>query len=101
MLAISAAALGAVARIRMPPNQGAIAVPSELNAWVSVRREDAVLEGPRSATYGLAATCNTVIPPARMMSAARNSGNDGTMAAGTNSNAPTAMVSSPATIMGL
>ena len=47
-------------------------VPSELNAWVSVRREEAVSGLPSAATNGLAATCSSVIPEASTNSASRN-----------------------------
>ncbi len=74
-------------------------VPSELKAWVRFRRLDAVFDGPSTETYGLAATCSAVIPAASTMSAERKSGNEGTLAAGMKSNAPTHMVKSPATMV--
>src|SRR5438445_8660245 len=54
---------------------------------------------PRTTTYGFAATCRPVMPAARTMSAPRNSGNDAKDAAGRNKNAPTAMLSKPATMV--
>ena len=79
---------------------GATNVPSELNACVRFSRLDAVRAGPSTATYGFAETCNMVMPAARMISAARNSGNEGTWAAGINSNAPMPIVTRPITIEG-
>jgi len=52
------------------------------------RRLEAVSGLPSTMTYGLAATCSIVIPAASTMSAVRKSGYEGTMAAGTNRNAP-------------
>ena len=90
---------GAAARIRSPPTYGAIVVPSELKAWVRFRRLEAVRAGPSTVTYGLAATCSTVTPAASTISAARKSSNEGALAAGTKSKAPTAMTSRPTTIV--
>src|SRR5437868_15486390 len=90
---------GALLRISQPPRYGAIVVPSELNACVRFSRLDAVRDGPSTATYGLAETCSAVIPAASTINAARNSGNDGTLAAGINISAPNPMVSRPATIV--
>ena len=55
----------------MPPKIGAMAVPSEFNACARVRRLELVCSGPSSATYGLAATCSTVMPVASTNSAPR------------------------------
>src|SRR6516165_1396197 len=99
MAAIWIADLGAVARMRTPPNQGAMNVPKELKAWVRVKRLEDVRAGPSRATYGLAETCKAVMPAARIISAARNKGNDGTLAAGIKRIVPKAMVSNPATII--
>ena len=74
-------------------------VPSELKACVRFRRLEAVRAGPSTVTYGLAATCSAVTPAARTISAARNSSNEGALAAGTKSSAPTAMISSPTTMV--
>jgi exodeoxyribonuclease VII small subunit len=67
-------------------------VPSELNACVRFKRLDAVSGGPRTATYGFAATCSAVMPAASTISAPRKSGNDGTLAAGMKRSAPTPIV---------
>ena len=53
-------------------------VPSELKAWVSVSRDDAVSGFPSTATNGLAATCSSVIPDASTNSASRKSSYDRT-----------------------
>ena len=69
-------------RMSQEPTSGARVVPTELNAWVSVRRLDASRFGPRSATYGLPATCSSVNPDARTKRAARKSAYDCSAAAG-------------------
>jgi hypothetical protein len=74
-------------------------VPSELKAWVRLSRLEAVRDGPSTVTYGLAATCRAVTPVASTISAAKNSANEGALAAGTKSNAPTAMISNPTTMV--
>ena len=51
-------------------------VPSELNAWVSVSRDDAVSGLPSTATNGFAATWSSVMPDASTNSASRKSGNE-------------------------
>ena len=85
--------------MRNAPKIGPATVPSELNAWVRFSRLDAVRAGPSTVTYGFAATCSAVIPAASTISAPRNSGYEGTLAAGINNSDPTPMVSSPATIV--
>ena len=60
-------------RMNAAPTSGAMVVPSELNACARLRRDEAVRAGPSAATYGLAATCRTVIPPARTNIASKNS----------------------------
>ena len=57
-------------------------VASELNAWVSVRRDEAVSGRPSTATNGLAATCRTTMPVASTKNAVRNSPYDRDAAAG-------------------
>ena len=69
---ISAGVFTAFARMMPDPNTGAMAVPSELMAWVSVNRLGAVSGLPSTATNGLAATCSSVIPDASTNSANRN-----------------------------
>ena len=95
----SSIASGTALRISSPPSFGAIVVPSELKACVRSNRLEAVAGLPRTTTYGFAATCRPVMPAARTMSAPRNSGNDAKDAAGRNKNAPTAMLSKPATMV--
>src|SRR3979411_688014 len=90
--------LGAELRMSRLPKKGARNVPRELNACVRFRRLDAVSGLPSTVTYGFAATCRHVIPAARTISANRNNGYDGTLAAGTNRNDPNPMASSPTTI---
>ncbi len=51
---------------------GAIVVPNELKACVSVSREDAVSGLPSTATNGFAATWSSVMPAASTKSAPRN-----------------------------
>ena len=51
-------------KIKAAPIMGAMAVPSELNACDKFNRLEAPISEPKAATYGLAATCNMVIPPA-------------------------------------
>ncbi len=58
--------------MRIEPKAGASVVPSELNACVSVSRDEAVSGLPRTATKGLAATCSSVMPDASTKSAPRN-----------------------------
>jgi len=43
---------------------GAIVVPNELKACERFKRLEAPVSEPKTATYGLAATCKTVIPAA-------------------------------------
>ena len=57
-------------------------VPSELNACVSVRRDEAVSGLPSAATNGFAATWSSVIPDASTKSASRNRLYERTAAAG-------------------
>src|ERR1700683_5435166 len=52
----SSTLLGAALRMKRPPSNGPRNVPNELNAWVRFKRLDAVFAGPRTATYGFAAT---------------------------------------------
>ena len=63
------------------------------------------LEAPRGSPsrlmYGLAATCSSVMPLASTNNASRNSGYDGTLAAGKNASAPMAAMISPMTTLGL
>ena len=94
-------ASGALLRINRLPRYGAMVVPSELNACVRFKRLDAVSGGPRTATYGFAATCNAVMPAASTISAPRKSGNDGTLAAGMKRSAPRPMVIRPTTMVRL
>ena len=89
----------AVRRITKAPKMGPTTVPNELNACVRFSRLDAVRAGPSTVTYGFAATCSAVIPAASTISAPRNSGYEGTFAAGTNSKEPTPIVSRPATMV--
>ena len=86
-------------KINKPPRYGPMVVPSELKACVKFNRLDAVSGGPKTETYALAATCSAVIPAASTISAPKNNGNDGALAAGINRNAPTPMVTSPVTIV--
>ena len=86
-------------KISLPPRYGPMVVPSELNACDKFKRLEAVSGGPSTATYGFAATCRAVIPPASTISAPRNNGYDGTLAAGINNSAPTPMVTTPMTIV--
>ncbi len=79
---ISSEDLAAVDRINADPNSGASVVPSELKAWVSVSREEAVCGFPSAATNGLAATCSSVIPEASTNSAKRKSEKERAAAAG-------------------
>ena len=79
---ISADDLAAVDRISNEPKSGAMVVPSELKAWVSVSRDDAVSGLPSAATNGFAATCSSVMPEASTNSASRNSSYDRMDAAG-------------------
>src|SRR5580700_4295399 len=95
---MSSMVLGAALRMNRLPKNGARKVPSELNACVKLRRLDAVAGLPNTVTYGFAATCRHVIPAASTISANRNNGYEGTLAAGTKRNAPAPMVSRPATI---
>src|ERR1700745_190958 len=88
----------AVVRMKRPPKKGARNVPSELNACVRLSRLDAVSGFPKTVTYGLAATCRQVIPAANTIRAPRNNGYDGTLAAGTNKNAPKPITNKPPTI---
>src|SRR5205823_677791 len=92
------AGASAAPRMSQLPNRGASVVPSELKAWVRFKRLDAVRGGPRMATYGFAEVCKTVIPAASTINAVRKTGNDGMEAAGTNMNAPVAMVRRPVII---
>src|SRR5438270_9298806 len=92
------AGASAAPRISQLPNRGASVVPRELKACAKFKRLEAVRGGPRIATYGFAEVCNIVMPAASTISAVRNSGNDGIDAAGTNMNAPAAIVRSPVTM---
>ncbi len=72
----SAAVTAPVCTVKIPPasstmeaRYGAMAVPSELNAWESVRRKCERSGGPSAAASGLAATCRIVMPLAMMNSA--------------------------------
>src|SRR5580704_12070730 len=94
----TSSATGAPLKIRRLPNQGASVVPRELKACVKFRRLDAVLSGPKTATYGFADTCKMVIPAASIINAVRNSGNEGALAAGTKSSAHSPIVNRPPTI---
>src|ERR1700730_12435835 len=87
---ISSEVFGALLKMNRLPSNGAMVVPRELNAWARFKRLAAVFGGPRTATYGFAETCKTVIPAASTISAARNKGKgkDGTLAAGIKSAAP-------------
>ena len=80
----------AVDRMSSDPNCGAMVVPSELKAWDSVRRAEAVSGLPSTATNGLAATCRSVMPDASTNSASRNSAYERAPAAGSNSRQPAA-----------
>src|ERR1700727_305877 len=88
----------AAPRMSQLPNFGASVVPRELKACVKFKRLEAVRGGPRIATYGLAEVCKTVMPAASTIRALRNNWNDGIDAAGTNKNAPVAMVKRPVTM---
>src|SRR5690242_7402824 len=85
-------------RISQLPNIGASVVPRELNPCVRFSRLEAVLGGPRIATYGLAEVCRMVMPAASTINAVRNRRNDGSAAAGTNNSAPADIVSKPVTM---
>ncbi len=53
-------------KINKAPIAGAIAVPRELKACDKFNLLEALSSVPKTATYGFAATCNNVIPPARI-----------------------------------
>ena len=74
-------------------------VPKELKAWVRFNLLEAVSGGPKTATYGFAATCKAVIPAAKIIKAPRKSGNEAVLAAGMKSSAPTPMVKRPVTMV--
>jgi len=80
----------------MPPSVGAIVVPSELKAWVSVSRLDAVAASPSTVTYGLAATCKIVMPAASTKKASKNTAYP-LFDAGKNSAQPAAAIVKPTT----
>src|SRR3954468_19802811 len=90
-----AAALTVSPKIRRAPTNGKTAVPNELNAWVKFNLLDAVSGLPSTETYGFAATCNTVIPAARTMSAVKKNGKEGIFAAGYTSRHAAIMVLNP------
>ena len=75
-----------------------MAVPSELSACASVRRLELVCSGPSNATYGLAATCSTVMPVASTNSAPRKASYTRSSAAGQKPRAPTPAMARPATM---
>jgi hypothetical protein len=74
-------------------------VPSELKACARFSRLEAVLSGPIFETYGLADTCNPVMPAAMIISAVRNNGKETAVAAAMNKKAPAAIVHKPVTIV--
>ena len=82
MFASSAADSPATARMIGPMKVGNAQVASELNACVSVRRDDAVSGFPRTATNGFAATCRTTMPVASTKNANRNRAYERAEAAG-------------------
>ncbi|PQV51533.1 hypothetical protein CLV33_101457 [Jejuia pallidilutea] len=53
-------------KINNGPMLGAMAVPNELNACERFKRLEALSYDPNTATKGLAATCKTVMPAAKM-----------------------------------
>ena len=97
-MASSAGSFTTLDRISRPPNSGASVVPSEFSACARVSRLELVFSGPSSATYGLAATCSTVMPVASTNSAPRNAGYRCRLAAGQKPSAPTPAIASPATM---
>src|SRR5258705_6235841 len=86
-------------KMNNPPRYGPIVVPNELKACVKFNLLDAVSGGPSTETYAFAATCNAAIPAASTINAPKNNANESTLAAGININAPTAIVTRPATMV--
>ena len=82
IFASSAADSPATARMTGPMKVGNAQVASELNAWVSVSRDEAVSGRPSTATNGFAATCRMTMPVASTKNAVRNRPYDRAAAAG-------------------
>ena len=85
-------------KMKALPITGVTTAPTELKDWERFSLRSALSGGPRTVTYGFAATSRKLWPHAKTNSANRKNPNHSSIAAGMKSSAPLEQIRSPVRI---